>query len=40
MPHGNRKTDLVLRWTLFATYAAVTFVLMIRHEPWADELQA
>jgi hypothetical protein len=40
MPHGNRKTELALRWTLFAAYAAVTFVLMLRHEPWADELQA
>ena len=40
MPHENRKLDLLLRWALFAAYAAVTFVLMLRHEPWADELQA
>ncbi len=40
MPHENRKSDLLLRWTLFAAYAAVTFVLTLRHEPWADELQA
>jgi len=37
---GNRKTDLALRWALFAAYAAVSFVLTLRHEPWADELQA
>ena len=36
----NRKLDIVLRWALFLVYAAVTFVLMLRHEPWADELQA
>ena len=40
MPDGNRKLDIVLRWALFLVYAAVTFVLMLRHEPWADELQA
>ena len=38
--HENRKRDAALRWALFAVYAAVTFVLMLRHEPWADELQA
>ena len=40
MPNENRKLELALRWTLFVAYAAVTFVLMLRHEPWADELQA
>ena len=40
MPHENRKSDLVFRWMLFTAYAAVTFVLVLRHEPWADELQA
>ncbi|MBR3688980.1 MAG: hypothetical protein IKL85_07910 [Lentisphaeria bacterium] len=40
MPDGTRKLDLVLRWALFLAYAAVTFVLTLRHEPWADELQA
>ena len=41
MPHAeNRRFELVLRWALFAVYAAVTLVLVLRHEPWADELQA
>ena len=40
MPDGNRKLEPVLRWALFLAYAAVTFVLVLRHEPWADELQA
>lgn len=41
MPHVmNRRLELALRWTLFAAYAAATFVLVLRHEPWADELQA
>jgi len=40
MPTNDRKTDLALRWMLFAAYAAATFVLVLRHEPWADELQA
>ena len=40
MPNENRKLDLILRWALFAAYALVTFVLTLRHEPWADELQA
>ena len=41
MPHaGNRKLELVLRCALFAVYAAATLVLTLRHEPWADELQA
>ena len=36
----SRKLELLLRWVLFLAYAAVTFVLTLRHEPWADELQA
>jgi len=40
MPDRNRKLELVLRWALFLAYAAVTLVLTLRHEPWADELQA
>ena len=40
MPRENRRLDLALRLTLLAVYAAVTFVLTLRHEPWADELQA
>ena len=40
MPHENRRPDTLLRWALFAAYTAVTFVLILRHEPWADELQA
>jgi hypothetical protein len=40
MPQGNRKTELILRWTLFAAYAAVTLALTLQHEPKADELQA
>lgn len=41
MPHtANSKTELLFRWALFAAYTAVTFVLILRHEPWADELQA
>ena len=40
MPRENRPPDLALRWALFLVYAAVTFVLVLRHEPWADELQA
>ena len=40
MPHENRKLEIILRWALFFAYAAVTFVLVLRHEPWADELQA
>ena len=41
MPDARQhRTDLLLRWTLFAAYAAITFVLVLRHEPWADELQA
>ena len=40
MPDGNRKLEIVLRWALFLAYATVTFVLTLRHEPWADELQA
>ena len=40
MPDGTRKLEVVLRWALFLAYAAVTFVLTLRHEPWADELQA
>ena len=40
MPHENRKLEFVLRGALFLAYAAVTFVLALRHEPWADELQA
>ena len=40
MPKEDRRLELALRWTLLAAYAAVTFVLTIRHEPWADELQA
>ena len=41
MPHaGNRKLELALRCALFAVYAAATLVLTLRHEPWADELQA
>jgi len=40
MPDGNRKLENVLRWALFLAYAVVTFVLTLRHEPWADELQA
>jgi len=40
MQDGKSRVDLALRWALFAVYAAVTFVLMLRHEPWADELQA
>ena len=40
MPDGNRKLEIVLRWALFLAYAGVTFVLTLRHEPWADELQA
>ena len=40
MPDGNRKLDRILRWALFLVYAAVTFMLVLRHEPWADELQA
>ena len=37
---SSRKFDLALRWGLFILYAAATFVVMLRHEPWADELQA
>ena len=40
MPPEKRKHDLILRGALFIVYAAVTFVLVLRHEPWADELQA
>ena len=40
MPDGNRKLETGVRWALFLAYAAVTFVLTLRHEPWADELQA
>ncbi len=40
MPDGNRKLENILRWALFLAYAAATFVLTLRHEPWADELQA
>ena len=40
MPRENRRLDLALRLALLAVYAAVTFVLTLRHEPWADELQA
>ena len=31
----SRKLELLLRWALFLAYAAVTFVLTLRHEPWA-----
>ena len=40
MPHDNRKLEKLLHWAIFLAYAAVTFVLTLRHEPWADELQA
>ena len=40
MKPTDRAKDLLPRWLLFAAYAAVTFVLVLRHEPWADELQA
>ena len=36
----DRTRDLILRWLLLAAYAAATLVLVLRHEPWADELQA
>ena len=32
--------DLILRWLLLAAYAAATLVFVLKHEPWADELQA
>ena len=36
----DHAKDLILRWLLLAAYAAATLVLVLRHEPWADELQA
>ena len=36
----SHKLDLTLRWALFILYAAAAFIIMLRHEPWADELQA
>ena len=35
-----RKIDHALRWAVFLLYAAATFLITLRHEPWADELQA
>ena len=40
MTTTERKKDLLLRWLLLAAYAAATLVFTLRHEPWADELQA
>ena len=36
----DHAKDLILRWLLLTAYAAATLVLVLRHEPWADELQA
>ena len=40
MPLTERKKDLLLRWAVLLAYAAATLVFTLRHEPWADELQA